>query len=477
MKRMNSQKGQALVLIALAAVGLFGFAALAIDGSRSYSDKRHAQNTADTAALAAALAHIKEPTPADKFVEAKTAALKRAASNGYTNNGTLGVVKAGTNVVIVELCSNPNITNRPCEGLPALANASQFIRVYIVSYLPTTFARVIGRPTVINAAEAIARVNDSQPNGLGSAMVAMQQNGCGICANGNVTLNIINSGAFSNSTSPSGDCSMDFWGNGSYTAATGGFTMASGGAMCTTGNVTVNGTTQTGPQIPLPPTGHPFEAPVPNITCSGNGSKNDSTKEVSPGNFNTKLTINSDFTFLPGDYCFNQGVDIKGNSDVAAHNVNFRINGGEIGINGNSTFTCSNVLVYGAGGNGMHFNGNGNNSCNGITFYMSSGSVTWNGNVSNTLTAPTSGTYKDYLIFLPYSNKDDFTINGNSGNTLAGLIVAPGSDITLSGNSGTSGFQTQLIGNTITLAGNSNTTINYQGLNPNPGDPTIELTK
>ncbi len=59
MKLKSSERGQALVLIAFAAVGLFAFTALAIDGSRVYSDRRHAQNAADTSALAAALARIR----------------------------------------------------------------------------------------------------------------------------------------------------------------------------------------------------------------------------------------------------------------------------------------------------------------------------------------------------------------------------------------------------------------------------------
>ena len=50
------ERGQALVLIALAAIGLFGITGLAIDGSAKFSDRRHAQNAADTAVLAAALA-------------------------------------------------------------------------------------------------------------------------------------------------------------------------------------------------------------------------------------------------------------------------------------------------------------------------------------------------------------------------------------------------------------------------------------
>ncbi len=54
-----SERGQALILITLAAIGLFGFAALAIDGSSAFSDRIHAQNAADTAALAAGLTKIR----------------------------------------------------------------------------------------------------------------------------------------------------------------------------------------------------------------------------------------------------------------------------------------------------------------------------------------------------------------------------------------------------------------------------------
>src|SRR5512138_849421 len=51
----STQRGQALILITLAAIGLFAIAGLAIDGSIKYSDRRHAQNAADTAATAGAL--------------------------------------------------------------------------------------------------------------------------------------------------------------------------------------------------------------------------------------------------------------------------------------------------------------------------------------------------------------------------------------------------------------------------------------
>lgn len=463
MNMIRSQRGQAIILLAFAIVALVGFAALAIDGGRVLSDKRHAQNAADNSAFAAALAKIK----GQDYV---TAAQNRAISNGYTNG-------QNATIVAVNLCSETGIT---CPGVPNGAVLADYIRVRITSVVPTTFARVLGRDKVTNVVEAIAHAQGVtiMPYFSGAAMVAMKQSGCGICANGNVFLDINGSGAFSNSTTASGDCSMDFEGNGTYTAD-GGYTVASGGALCKTGNVNVspNQVTQ-GSQLPYPPD---IDIPAPTINCSGTGSVNTTTKVVSPGTFNSHLDLgsNGNYTFEPGDYCFNGGVTINGNINVTANNVNFRINASSFQINGNTTFSCSNMIVYGFGGTGMEFNGNGSNNCTGVTFYMKSGKVTWNGNVSNTFKAPTSGPYKGLLLYMPYPNSAALTINGNSGNQLTGSIIAPAAPITINGNSGTSGLHTQIIGNSITLNGNSNTTINYDPAEQfiPPASPKIELTK
>src|SRR4026209_1716458 len=103
MKKIKSERGQALIIFALAAIGLFGIVGLAIDGSAKFSDRRHAQNAADTAALAAALAKsnaLIDPTktnaplecpptsgpPSDVCAALQTAALDQAGNNGYDNN-------------------------------------------------------------------------------------------------------------------------------------------------------------------------------------------------------------------------------------------------------------------------------------------------------------------------------------------------------------------------------------------------------
>lgn len=54
-----SERGQVLFLIALM-IGLLAIVGLAIDGSMFLSDRRHAQNAVDMAALAGALAYVRD---------------------------------------------------------------------------------------------------------------------------------------------------------------------------------------------------------------------------------------------------------------------------------------------------------------------------------------------------------------------------------------------------------------------------------
>lgn len=84
-RRYRSEAGQAVVLMALALVGLVAFAALAIDAGRMYSEKRHAQNAADNAALAAARAMCLDQ-------DFTSAARLLAGENGYDNDGVNNIV-------------------------------------------------------------------------------------------------------------------------------------------------------------------------------------------------------------------------------------------------------------------------------------------------------------------------------------------------------------------------------------------------
>ena len=140
MRHNKTEKGQALVIIALAAVVLIGFAALSIDGSRVFSDRRHAQNAADTAAMAGALTYSRK---GNDTVAITKAATDRATGNSYTDNGTTKKVKV-------------TITSVPSGQCPGKADGKD-IEVEITSVVGTTFARILGKTQLTNVVRATAR--------------------------------------------------------------------------------------------------------------------------------------------------------------------------------------------------------------------------------------------------------------------------------------------------------------------------------
>jgi hypothetical protein len=158
-----SEKGQALILITLAAIGLFAFAALAIDGSMAFSNKRHAQNAADAAALAGALSYAREGNTSN--IEA--VALTRAQSNGYEN------IPGDTSTVVTV-----TISNVPEEECPGDAKGKD-ITVTIQSYLDTTFSKVIGRDQIASGATATSRACGYElvPMFEGNAIVGLDPDG------------------------------------------------------------------------------------------------------------------------------------------------------------------------------------------------------------------------------------------------------------------------------------------------------------
>lgn len=460
MINFKSQKGQAIILLAFAIIGLVGFGALAIDGGRALSDKRHAQNAADTAALAAALDIIHGGDSTSVINSAR----ERALSNGYDDGSTLQDV----------------IVNRPPVSGPYAGN-NEYVQVIIRSTIQTTFARVIGRPQVTNTVEAVARAQGVSINPLatGAALAAFKKTGTPFTGGGNGTLSVIGSGIFSNSTDsdcPNGSMklggSITFDVDTAYTTAT---SEGKVGKVCTVGGQTLSDPVKTTGQVPLPS----YDIPAPSFTCSGTGHLNGT--EYQPGNYNGLNPPPDDYTFAPGNYCFSANVILNGGS-LVANNVNIRLtNGASFTTKGTSTFTCSNVIIHSKGGSGAAFNGSSVNNCTGITFYMETGGVGWNGDVDNKFTAPTSedSDYKGLLVYLPEGNSSAININGNSGSQFTGSIIALSSSVAISGNNNSEGLHTQILADTINFDGNGTTKIHY---NPDelyfdPPNPSIEQSQ
>lgn len=449
MKRKLHEKGQALILIAFGAIVLVGFTGLAIDGSRVFSDRRHAQNAADTAALAAALSKIRADPPATGDAVAEAAGLARAASNGYDNTNS---------IVEVHNCAESNL-NPPCEGLPAgadLAEKEKYLQVVIRLTTYTTFARVIGRTEIPSVVSAIARAEPGGPGPVGggfalSAMSPHDQDA--VYGFGHFDLDIKNSGIFDNSDHA---CALSVGGSGSYSVDT-SFSVV--GDHCKSGvAVGLNGPFADTSQRPYPPQ---IDVLTPDITCNGNSVYDAANHTYSPGNHNNLNIPNGTVIFAPGNHCFYGGVSISGYTNIVAFNTNFLIASGEFKSTAQGTFKCNNLLVYINGGTGFRVNGNSTNICDGVTFYAATGDVSWNGNPVIDFKAPSWGPYEGLLIYLPYQNKSPLTINGNSQQSLTGSIVAVGSPISINGNSGTFALSSAIMGYTVKLTGAGTILIDY----------------
>jgi hypothetical protein len=413
MKPKFNEKGQALIMIAIGAVVLFAFTALAVDGSMVFSQKRQAQNAADAAALASALAKTRSNTW-------KPEGFDSARINGFNNDTT-------TNEVFVESCVDVT-----CPGLPANADKSEYVYVKIIIHVTTYFTRVVGRDTVTQAVEAVARSVPGDWDELvyGNSVVALSPSECSaVWSHGNADTDIIGGGIFSNS-----ECSTAFRQNGSGNiSVTGGGITAVGGASYSSGHVSPAPTVNPAAKIPYPP-----PITMPNPVCQGAGVKTGDT--LSPGSYSGTFPPNGVKTLLGGVYCLNG---------------DFRLNGGDV--------------IWGED----------------VVFVMESGDIVWNGNSEAHLSAPDEGPFAGLLIYVrfdpsdPFANRTTITINGTSDMTLTGSILAPASNVNILGTGGVDGFNCQIIGYTVEFGGTSGATVRYDDSKNYDAQipPRVELVK
>ncbi|HLO29020.1 MAG TPA: pilus assembly protein TadG-related protein [Anaerolineales bacterium] len=434
---LSTPRGQALVLIALAAIALFALAALAIDGSAVFSDRRHSQNASDTSALAAALAIARGKST----VEWKLIGEQRAASNGYDASN-------GITEVYVHLCSDHSVVSGEgitltCQGLPTGAKEDEYVHVYIKSVVKLNFARIIGWKQVINHTDAVARATPPKvvPWYKGNAIVSTMltcKNEAGwphdpFTVTGHSGTTVVSSGIFVNA-----DCPNSYDQGGSSQVKT-------DKGVCVVDSAQYTNT------VPIPTTGCDQIDPnqytlLTTPTCSTKGDIQEVSSKnyvASPGYYDKPFPDKSPSGALKlqrGIYCFNDGISINSGWDITTD-----------------------------------LNGDGPSSDEGVFFYVPSGAVTFNGgshiNIQaiNTPYAGFDSTYLNYLIYLPPTNTSTVTITGSNGSSFTGTILAPASHIKLSGGNTTSGgvddgqvtIDAQIIGFTTEIAGNGTLDIIY----------------
>jgi hypothetical protein len=102
----------------------------------------------------------------------------------------------------------------------------------------------------------------------------------------------------------------------------------------------------------------------------------------------------------------------------------------------------------------MIFNSGWTVTGTGVTFYLanSNSTITFNGNVNATLSAPTSGTYANILMFEPTGlSNTNLPINGSSGDSFTGLLYLPSRDVTINSVSNVNTNNVTMVFSTLIL--------------------------
>ena len=190
------ESGQVLVLVVLGIVALIGITALVVDGGNIFLDRREAQNAADSAALASALARVR----GENFVQK---AYEIAALNGYKNDGASSTVQ---------------VFSPPING--DHVGDIEYIQIIITSRVDTFFGGVIGQEFIVNRVSSVTRTKTPELTEIlhGYAVISLAptsdcENNKSFWLFEEATLDITGGGVFINSNNP--ECALIQYGNGS----------------------------------------------------------------------------------------------------------------------------------------------------------------------------------------------------------------------------------------------------------------------
>ena len=298
---LGTQRGQAIVMIGLILVVLFGFVGLALDGGRAYLDRREMQASVDAAALAAAYNYM-------NYTDYGRA--EQAATNEYATNERLYATPTCTGYGTLSVsCTFGDPTNHSL-ALTVVPHsiAGVTFQATATHYIVVTVMQILGAgPTAQIAASATALARKTGTNG--AAIQTLSPGGCGGNAGNSLTFQ------GSSTTLVSGD----IWSNGNVfdnSAAAGGSVSGNVVGICPSSPFlntptpwTVSGSQANGWNMPDPGYG----MPTVNTTSRAWNSTNASVEE--PGTYaaDPKLAASAGCFFLaPGVYDFTAGFTDNG---------------------------------------------------------------------------------------------------------------------------------------------------------------------
>jgi hypothetical protein len=435
----KSERGQAIVYLAIGLVVFLGFVALAIDGGMALADRRHEQNAADAASLAGG---------GKVALDLESAYINRR----NWNCGSLGsTMSHGEDFAITRAANNNFTISKDTSGghnfVDATCNnSSKYIdvTVEISATTPSNFLQLVFPSALHNEVDAVTRVHPRHPISPGNAIIALNGSDCNGNQNGDIfyinskdgtTLKVFNGSIHSNGClkcngSPNIIVSCDYAAEPSCDPA----------GLGSFGNdpETCNGTWTPPPESPVEQI-DPEDFTNFNPDCAN-------TPYVYNSNKFESFFKNKTFTMDEGLWCINGDVTINKNDVVLGSEVTLVING------------SLNI----AGGAEINLNAS-----------------------ADTHASPQ---IPGVVIYVPGPDPFDparcnqspawrtVYIEGTSTSTLVGSIIAPCSNIKLVGT-GNNKVTGQIVGWNVDVGGDANLNLTYNE-NMSASSPTsMELYK
>lgn len=428
MKHHHFQRGQALPLIAIAALVLVGVTGFAVDAGYDQYQQRLQQTATDSAALAGA----RELSMGDYHA----AALQDAKNNGYTDNTAGKACDATAGRICVQVYNPPQASD-------AFSGDGDAVQVTITVNQPSFFERVFGIGKVPVTTNAVA------------ILQSVPANNCLYVLNGQANFN----GQTGGGTVNAPNCGLAFNQSANFHNATVNAASIECASTCSQGTFI-----QATPQPAAP-----ASDPCPAISfCAHMANPAPACTTTTPA---PKVTNNQPVTVQYG--CYNN-LDLSKASSVTFTCGLYVITGTlNASANGNNASPINISQSCGTGGPG------------GVTFYLtctttpaSCGSINMRNDNIN-LTAPTSGDYAQYTageqnVLLYQSPADTSTVNLQSASCqtgcqsfFSGMIYAPNATLNYNQYSTTTSGDVLIIAGTLNANGGLNSLFNGPGGPPN----------
>ncbi|MGH7839477.1 MAG: pilus assembly protein TadG-related protein, partial [Candidatus Binataceae bacterium] len=284
-------RGQVIVLAAIAMTGILGLTALTTDVGMLWTTRRHMQTAADAAAIAASRALTEGASLA-------TAANAVATLDGFAN-GASGVTVT--------------VNNPPSSG--AYAGNASYVETIVQQAAPTYFLQVLGYTTVnvsaravsggVNSSSCLYSLDPSSPGAFSFTGSGSITSGCGTLVNS------------------SSSSALTFTGSGSINES----------SIGVVGNYSKKGS---GSISPTPITGiAPVGDPLASLKAPTVGSCTYIGKTI---------TGSGSATLSPGTYC--NGITVKGSGSVTFNSGTYILLGGGLTAKGSGSLSGTSVTFY-----------------------------------------------------------------------------------------------------------------------------------